>query len=42
MSFGLTAKSLLNRVYISDRLPNGIFTAGFRQIFATFAWSSDG
>jgi len=42
MSFGLSAKSLLDRVYISDRLPNGIFTAGFRQIFATFAWSSDG
>jgi Fe(3+) dicitrate transport protein len=42
VSFGLTAKSLLNKVYISDRLPNGIFTAGFRQIIATFAWSSDG
>ena len=42
VSFGVTAKSLLNKVYISDRLPNGIFTAGFRQIFATFAWSSDG
>jgi len=42
VSFGVTAKSLLNKVYISDRLPNGIFTAGFRQIIATFAWSSDG
>jgi Fe(3+) dicitrate transport protein len=42
VSFGLSVKSLLDRVYISDRLPNGIFTAGFRQIFATFAWSSDG
>lgn len=42
VSFGLTAKSLLDKVYISDRLPNGIFTAGFRQIIATFAWSSDG
>ncbi|HEY3255306.1 MAG TPA: TonB-dependent receptor, partial [Polyangiaceae bacterium] len=42
VSFGLSAKSLLDKVYISDRLPNGIFTAGFRQIFATFAWSSDG
>jgi len=40
VSFGLSAKSLLDRVYVSDRLPNGIFTAGFRQIFATFAWSS--
>ena len=42
VSFGVTAKSLLDKVYISDRLPNGIFTAGFRQIIATFAWSSDG
>ena len=42
VSFGVSAKSLLDKVYISDRLPNGIFTAGFRQIFATFAWSSDG
>jgi Fe(3+) dicitrate transport protein len=41
VSFGLTVKSLLDKVYVSDRLPNGIFTAGFRQIFATFAWSSD-
>jgi len=42
VSFGVSAKSLLNKVYISDRLPNGIFTAGFRQVIATFAWSSDG
>ncbi|HTA88372.1 MAG TPA: TonB-dependent receptor [Polyangiaceae bacterium] len=41
VSFGVSVKSLLNDVYISDRLPNGIFTAGFRQIFATFAWSPD-
>jgi Fe(3+) dicitrate transport protein len=41
VSFGLSVKSLLDKVYISDRLPNGIFTAGFRQIFATFAWSSN-
>ncbi|MEO8904773.1 MAG: TonB-dependent receptor [Polyangiaceae bacterium] len=41
VSFGLSVKSLLDKVYVSDRLPNGIFTAGFRQIFATFAWSSD-
>ncbi|MEO7035180.1 MAG: TonB-dependent receptor [Polyangiaceae bacterium] len=41
VSFGLSVKSLLDRVYISDRLPNGVFTAGFRQVFATFAWSSD-
>ncbi len=42
VSFGISVKSLLDKVYISDRLPNGIFTAGFRQIFATFAWSSGG
>jgi outer membrane receptor protein involved in Fe transport len=42
VSFGLSVKSLLDNVHISDRLPNGIFTSGFRQIFATFAWSSDG
>ena len=41
MSIGLSVKSLLDRVYVSDRLPNGIFTAGFREIFATFAWSTD-
>ncbi len=33
-------KNALNRVYISDRLPNGIFTAGFREIMGTLAWSS--
>jgi len=42
VSIGVSVKSLLDKVYISDRLPNGVFTAGFRQIFATFAWSSDG
>ncbi|MEI9951287.1 MAG: TonB-dependent receptor [Pseudomonadota bacterium] len=41
VSFGVSVKSLLDKVYLSDRLPNGIFTAGFRQVFATFAWSSD-
>jgi len=41
VSFGVSVKSLLDKVYVSDRLPNGIFTAGFRQILATFAWSSD-
>ncbi len=41
LSFGVAIKNLLDRVYVSDRLPNGIFTAGFRQVFATLAWSSD-
>jgi outer membrane receptor for ferrienterochelin and colicin len=41
LSISLAIKNALNRVYISDRLPNGIFTSGFRQIFATLAWSSN-
>ena len=41
LSLGVAVKNLLDRVYISDRLPNGIFTAGFRQVFATLAWSSE-
>ncbi len=40
LRLGLSMKNVLDRVYISDRLPNGIFTAGFRQIFATLSWSS--
>ena len=41
LSFSVAVKNALNRIYISDRLPNGIFTAGFRQVFATLAWSSN-
>jgi Fe(3+) dicitrate transport protein len=40
LGFALSVKNVLDRVYISDRLPNGIFTSGFRQIFATLSWSS--
>jgi Fe(3+) dicitrate transport protein len=40
LSIALAVKNVVDRVYISDRLPNGIFTAGFRQVFATLAWSS--
>jgi Fe(3+) dicitrate transport protein len=40
LSLGVTMKNALDHVYISDRLPNGIFTSGFRQVFATLAWSS--
>ncbi|HYQ15726.1 MAG TPA: TonB-dependent receptor [Polyangiaceae bacterium] len=40
LGIALAAKSVLDRVYISDRLPNGIFTAGFRQLFATLSWST--
>jgi Fe(3+) dicitrate transport protein len=40
LGVSLAAKNVLDRVYISDRLPNGIFTAGFRQIFATVSWTT--
>jgi Fe(3+) dicitrate transport protein len=40
LSLALAIKNAMDRVYISDRLPNGIFTAGFRQIFVTLAWST--
>lgn len=40
LGLGLTLKNALDNVYISDRLPNGIFTSGFRQFFATLSWSS--
>ena len=36
----LSVKNVVNNVYISDRLPNGIFTAGFREILGTLSWSS--
>jgi Fe(3+) dicitrate transport protein len=39
LSLALSLKNALDHVYITDRLPNGIFTAGFRQFFATLAWS---
>jgi Fe(3+) dicitrate transport protein len=40
LGLALSMKNALNRVYISDRLPNGIFTSGFRQVFLTLSWSS--
>lgn len=39
LRFGMSVKNVLDKVYVSDRLPNGIFTAGFRQIFGTIAWT---
>ena len=39
VALALAMKNALDRVYVSDRLPNGIFTAGFRQMFATLSWS---
>lgn len=41
LGLAVSMKNALDRVYISDRLPNGIFTAGFRQVFATLSWSRD-
>ncbi len=40
LALGVAMKNVLDNVYISDRLPNGIFTSGFRQVFATLSWSS--
>jgi Fe(3+) dicitrate transport protein len=40
LGLSLAAKNVMDKVYISDRLPNGIFTGGFRQIFLTLSWSS--
>jgi Fe(3+) dicitrate transport protein len=40
LSIAGSMKNVLDRVYISDRLPNGIFTAGFRQLFVTLSWAS--
>ncbi|MFO0662137.1 MAG: TonB-dependent receptor [Polyangiaceae bacterium] len=34
----LTVKNALDQVYMSSRLPNGIFTAGFRQINLGLRW----
>lgn len=40
LSLSLAVKNALDHVYISNRLPNGIFTSGFRQIYLTLAWST--
>ena len=38
LSFHLNVKSALDDVYLSGRLPNGIFTGGYRQIFGGIKW----
>lgn len=38
LSFHLNVKSALDDVYLSSRLPNGIFTGGYRQIFGGIKW----
>lgn len=35
----LVVKNALDEVYLNSRLPNGIFTSGFRQIIAGVSWS---
>jgi Fe(3+) dicitrate transport protein len=35
----LVVKNVLDDVYLGSRLPNGIFTSGFRQIIAGLSWS---
>lgn len=35
----LTVKNLLDDVYLASRLPNGIFTGGFRQVFFGISWT---
>lgn len=42
LTLGVALKNALNQIYISDRLPNGIFTAGFRQLFVTLSWTTGG
>jgi len=39
LSFHLSVKNALDDVYLSSRLPNGIFTSGFRQVIAGIKWS---
>lgn len=38
LTFSLIAKSVLDEVYVSGRLPDGAFTAGFRQIIGGIRW----
>lgn len=39
LSLHVTVKNALDDVYLSSRLPNGIFTSGFRQVIAGIKWS---
>jgi len=40
LTASLSVKNALDNVYLAGRLPNGIFTAGFRQAFASLSWST--
>ncbi len=35
----VTVKNVLDDVYLASRLPNGIFTGGFRQAFVGISWN---
>ncbi|HSO38983.1 MAG TPA: TonB-dependent receptor, partial [Labilithrix sp.] len=39
LSLHLNVKNALDDAYLSSRLPNGIFTSGFRQVIAGIKWS---
>lgn len=39
LSISLTMKNALDDVYLASRLPNGIFTSGFRQAWLGLKWS---
>jgi Fe(3+) dicitrate transport protein len=39
LSFHFVVKNALDDVYLSSRLPNGIFASGFRQMIAGIKWS---
>jgi Fe(3+) dicitrate transport protein len=39
LSLHVTVKNALDNVYLSGRLPNGIFTSGFRQAIVGLKWS---
>ncbi len=42
LSVAVAVKNALDRVYVSNRIPNGIFTSGFRQVYLTLAWTTPG
>ncbi len=41
VTLALNVKNALDQVYLSSRLPNGIFTSGYRQVFLSLKWSTN-
>ncbi len=41
VTLALYVKNALDQVYLSSRLPNGIFTSGYRQAFLSLKWSTN-